>query len=337
VWIRGVVSEMAEESPADPKARRGLPHPLVLMVLGIALACVATFVLPAGDFDRVERVTASGQTVTAVVQGSYHAVTPSPVGPIGFLASVQKGLVESAEIIFFVFLVGGAFVTIERTGAIEAGIAALVTRIRGKVHWALVPVIVLFSLGGATFGMTEETIAFVPMFLLLSRRLGYDRTLAVALCFGATKVGYSFAPLNPFSVGIAQSIAELPQFSGLLFRVIVYLCALALFIVHCFRYATRLERTGLPHSDDDDQRFDGERSAEVTWNPIRHGLVWFVIVGTAVSLVVGVMTAGWYVRELATLFLAAGILGGLLGGLGLDGTASGFVRGFRDIALVLLC
>lgn len=309
-----------------------MPHALVLMFGALVLACLATSALPAGTYTRESREIEGGRTVTTVLPGSYARVAPSPVGPVGLLAAVQQGLVDAADVIFFVFLVGAAFATIERTGAIEAGLGKMLARLRGRALWALPPIIVLFSLGGATFGMSEETIAFVPMLLLLSRRMGLDKTIGVSLCFGAATVGYGFAPLNPFSVGIAQGFAELPPFSGLAYRGIFYAIAVALFAVHCHRHARRVQRDGVPADEAYDAAEPGHSPATAAWNPVRHSAVWLVVACAVVALVVGVVHYGWYMQELSMLFLAMGLLAGLLGGLGANGTAEAFVRGFRDIA-----
>lgn len=314
------------------KSWLAMPHALVLMFAALVLACLATVALPAGTFTRETQQIEGGRSVTMVVPNSYASVAQTPVGPFGLLASVQKGLVDAADVIFFVFLVGAAFATIERTGAIEAGIGKLLGRLDGRALWALPPIIVLFSLGGATFGMSEETIAFVPMFLLLSRRMGLDKTIAVSLCFGAATVGYGFAPLNPFSVGIAQGFAELPPFSGLAYRAIVYAIAVALFAVHCHRHARRVQRDGVPVDEAFDAADAGAPTAAVPWEPMRHSVVWLILAGTAVVLVIGVVHYGWYMQELSMLFLATGLLAGVCGGLGANGTAEAFVRGFRDIA-----
>ena len=322
---------MTTPSAQTPR-RFKLPHAFVLMFLALALACIATFLLPAGKFDRADRVIGEGKTVTSIVPGSYAHVPRSPVGPIGMLVSVQKGLVDAADVIFLVFLVGGAFAAIERTGALEAGLGWLLARLKNNAYLTMVPVIILFALGGATFGMSEEVIAFVPMLLLLSRRLGLDKTMAAALCIGAATVGYGFAPLNPFSVGVAQSFASLPLFSGIGFRSVVCSIAVGLFIVHCFRYTRRIRRDGIPPGAEFDAGGGETVPDAAAWSPLRHGFVLLVLVSAVVALVVGVMKYEWYMMELSVLFLAAGLIAGVFGGLGLNGTAEAFVKGFSDIA-----
>ncbi len=318
-------------APDATPNRFKMPHAFVLMFGALALSCAATYLLPSGEYQRAE-LNIAGSIKTTIVPGSYAPVPASPVGPIGLLECVQKGLVDAADVIFFVFLVGGAFATIERTGALEAGLGRLVSSIKGNALWAMVPVMILFALGGASIGMSEEVIAFVPMMLLLARRLDLDRTMAVALCMGAATVGYGFAPLNPFSVGIAQSFAGLPLFSGIGFRSVVCSIAVALFIAHCFRYAKKVRRDGPRPGAAFSVGESGTVPESVPWARGRHTFVWLVLAASAVALVVGVMNYGWYMQELSMLFLAAGIIAGVFGGLRLNGTAEAFVKGFSDIA-----
>ncbi len=214
------------------------PHPLVLLVLFIALAAGLSYVLPAGRFLRRPDA-ATGRSV--VVPGSYRRLPPAPVSAPDALLAIPKGLQDAAGVIFFVFLTGGAFTVIDRTGALGRGVDALLARLRGKrAQGLVVPLVsVLFATMGALENMQEEIIPLVPVLLVLMRRLGYPALTAAAVSVGAAAVGAAFSPLNPFQVGIAQQLAQLPLLSGGGFRLAFLLLAVAGWTAGTMRYATR--------------------------------------------------------------------------------------------------
>jgi uncharacterized ion transporter superfamily protein YfcC len=149
--------------------RLRMPHPFVLLVACIGLATVLTYIVPSGEYQRRED-RATGRHV--VVPGSYHAGPPDPVGPFEMLLSVPKGMADAGSVIFLIFLAGGAFSVIDRTGAFRSAIHWLLSRFRHHPGHSLVSL--LFATGGAVDGMWEEIVALVPVLLLLARRVGFD-------------------------------------------------------------------------------------------------------------------------------------------------------------------
>src|SRR5205809_3553313 len=212
------------------------PHPLVLLVAGTALAAAASWVLPAGQYERRDDPV-TGRRV--VVAGTYHAVPPHPVGPWRALVAIPKGMADAASVIFFVFLIGGAFTVVDRTGALRGAVDWLVRRLARRDALVIPAACLTFALGGVLDNMKEEIIALVPVMLLLVRRLGFDSVTAVAASLGAAAVGAAFSPINPFQVGIAQQLAQLPLLSGSLFRSAALCVALAIWTWGPMRYATR--------------------------------------------------------------------------------------------------
>ena len=212
------------------------PHPLVLLVICVAAAAVLTWVLPAGEFERREDP-ATGRM--AVVPGTYRAVDAAPVGPWEATVAIQKGIVAAASVVAVIFLVGGAFSVVEETGALARAVAAMVGALRGRGILVIPASALFFAAGGATFGMGEEIVAFIPMLLLLVQRLGYDPLTAVAMSYGAAAIGVAFSPLNPFAVGVAQQVAGLPLLSGAGFRMAAFLPAWLLWVGWTMRHAHR--------------------------------------------------------------------------------------------------
>lgn len=299
-------------------ARFRFPHPLVLLILCTLLAAAASHILPAGRYDRRDDP-ATGRSV--VVAGTFHTVDPSPVSPMQAMVAIPKGMVDAASVIFFVFLVGGAFTVVERTGALAAAIERMVRALQDRGVLVIPACCLAFGLGGILENMQEEIIAFVPLLLLLNRRLGFDSVTAVAMSIGAAAVGAAFSPINPFQVGIAQKLADLPPGSGGTFRTVALVVALALWAAFTIRYALRTRITPEPVALGGRDVL-GPRS-----------LVVLVAVGAAfVMLVVGLQTLGWGFDELSALFFVMGVTAGIVGGLGVPGTAEAFVDGFRSMA-----
>ena len=191
--------------------RLSFPHPLTLLVGCVLLAAALTWVLPAGQFQRREDP-ATGRSV--VIAGTYARVESRPVGPFEAVVAIPRGIVDAASVIALVFLVGGAFTVIEKTGTLGRLAEGLAYRLRGRGLLVIPLASLAFSLGGIMMQMQEELIAFVPMLLLLTRPLGFAPVIAVAMSLGVAAVGAAFSPVNPFQVIIAQKVAELPQGSG---------------------------------------------------------------------------------------------------------------------------
>jgi uncharacterized ion transporter superfamily protein YfcC len=184
---------------------------------------------------------------------------------------------------------------------------------------------IAFAVGGTLIQMEEELIAFVPVLLLLTRRLGFRPLVAVAMSLGASLVGAAFSPINPFQVGIAQKVADLKLVSGWQFRIAFLLPALAIWLAATMVYARRT-RTAPELVEEDAGPGAG-------W---RHAAVLLVVLVAFVVFVYGVLHFGWDFDRLAVIFFVMGVLAGLIGGLGVTGTAEGFVEGFRAIAYASL-
>src|SRR6059036_431436 len=292
------------------------------MCAGVLLAALASHVLPPGEYDRRDDP-ATGRRL--VVAGTYHAVPPRPVGAFQALVAIPRGMADAASVIFFVFLIGGAFTVVDETGALRQGVDWLVRRV-GNAETVVIPVVSLaFALGGVLDNMKEEIIALVPVVLVLARRLGLRPVVAVAMSLGAAAVGAAFSPVNPFQVGIAQQLAQLRLLSGSAFRIAFLAAALGIWIWGTWRYAARTRTTPGTEPGSTGGTLDGRRGAVLT-----------LVLVTFAALVVGVLRFGWGFNEMAALFFAMGVVAGLVGGLGVGGTAEALVAGFRSMAYAAL-
>jgi uncharacterized ion transporter superfamily protein YfcC len=298
--------------------RSFIPHPLVLLLGCVCAAAVLTHVVRAGEFERRDDP-ATGRR--AVVAGSFHPVPQNPVGPFAVLMAVPQGMTEAASVIFLVFLVGGAFSVVESTGAFNQGVTWLVSALGHRTD-LIVPICSLtFAAAGAVEGMWEEVIPLVPVLLILVRSAGYDPITAVAMSIGSAAVGIAFSPINPFSVGIAQKVAQLPLLSGLELRLVVLIVGLAVWTGWTMRHATRTRTTP--------QSTAAATTGSLDW---RRVVILLMVAATFVAYVVGALRYDWGFDELGALFLGMGVVAGLLAGLGIDGTARAFVEGFRSMA-----
>lgn len=331
---------------------RRLPHPLVLLLACTALAALLSWVLPAGEYERRDDP-ATGRRV--VVAGTYHRVDPAPVTPFQAVVAVPRGLADSAAVAFLILLVGGAFVVVDRTGALARGVDALAHRLRDRGALVIPLSCLLFAAGGVLQGMQEEVIALVPVLILLVGRFGYDAVVAVAMSLGAAVVGGAFSPLNPFGVGIAQKVAELPLLSGAGFRVAFLAVALVLWIAWTMRYARRTrvavegavaEATGAaspraggspPASQSTpappaDRHHSHAAGARPPLPAGRTAAILLLVLAAFAVYVHGAIRLGWEFEQMGALFLVVAIVAGLLGGLGLGGTAEAYMEGFREMA-----
>ena len=315
-----------------------IPHTFTIVFALIVLAAVMTWFIPAGEFLRE---TVNGREV--VVSDSFHFVDRAPQTWQVFSA-LFNGFVDKADIIIFILMVGGAFWILNNSHAIDVGVMSFLRRIRRLSRYKLIRklgveniiitlVMIMFSLFGAIFGMSEETIAFVVVFIPLAIQMGYDSIVGVCMCYVAAHVGFAGAMLNPFTIGIAQGIADLPLFSGLEYRVfcwdVLTIVGIAFVLWYAHRVKAKPERSPV-HKLDDYWRQRVESSAQSTLT-VRQGIILVILLLTIVALVVGVLEFGWYIAEISALFLAMGIVSGIVDKQGADDIAKLFLAGCKDI------
>ena len=213
------------KKPVDISTAKRVPHTFVILFGIIILLGIATYFIPAGQYDTT--VDESGRDL--VVNGTYHAVESAPANPFDVFTSILAGMTDGAEIIFFLLIIGGALGVLNATGAIDRLLHLVLAKFAGKELWIIPILLGFFSLSGATFGMSEEAIPYLLIILPILLKIGFDRILIVALPLVGTAVGWAGAFTNPFNIGIAQQIAGLPIFSGMAVRVglfiVLYLAA----------------------------------------------------------------------------------------------------------------
>jgi uncharacterized ion transporter superfamily protein YfcC len=327
---------MSEPGNGTGTGTARFPHTFVLLFALVVIAALATHFIPAGAYARA---TVDGRSV--VDPASYERVPPAPAGVAEVVLAYPRGLAATAEIVFFIFIIGGAFGIVNATGSIEAGIGGVV-RMCGERSHLVIPVLMFtFALGGGTFGMLEELLPFLPALVVLSKRLGYDAVTGGAIGLVGSGAGFAGAFMNPFTVGVAQGIAGLPLFSGLAFRAVCWLIISSLAVGYVTRYASRVKRMRRAHGNGDgdgDGDADADPQGEGDTAPValptpRQKLVLGLLVVAVLGVVLGALRFGWGILELSGLFLAVGVLAGIAGGLGANRTAESFVDGAAGIAM----
>ena len=291
-------------------------NPMLFLVAIIVIVAIASYIVPAGSYDRVYDAVADRNVVDP---GSYHLVDKNPISIFSLLMSVTLGMQNAAYIIFFLLIIGGMFAILNGTGAINAGMSNVVRAMRGK-ELLMIPVcMVVFGCGSAFCANFEEFLAFVPLVLACCLTMGFDSLTAVEIIFCAAASGYAGAVTNAFTTGVAQSIAGLPMFSGMGLRVAVFVVLLAVSITYVMWHARRVKRDPHLSSTYEIDRITAQNVALDVDNVERlngrQKLVLVVFIAGIAFTVWGIGTQGYYSEELAAIFLAIGIIGGVIGGL----------------------
>ncbi|HRD02139.1 MAG TPA: hypothetical protein PLP57_05780 [Candidatus Saccharicenans sp.] len=322
-----------------------LPHTLVLIYLLVIFVYFLALFLPSGEFQRTEK-TLQGQTRLMTVPGTYHQVPKKWLGPEWLLIAPIRGFEDASLIIILIFIFGGTFGILTRSGAIDAGIHRLAAFFgqKPKLRVMVIPVLMLiFSLAGSVYGMAEESIPFVLIFIPFALSLGYDSIVGVAIPFLGSAVGFAAAFFNPFTVGIAQGLAELPLYSGLGYRLILWFIMTIVAIGFVMIYAEKirknpslspvyeLDRERLVHQENSNQRPE--------WGTAEKLIIATLFIGIG-FLIYGILANGWYMEEIAALFLGIGLVSGFLARMKPSTIAINFLDGAKDmmnVSLIIAC
>jgi uncharacterized ion transporter superfamily protein YfcC len=291
------------------------PHPLLLLLGGVGVATAATWLLPAGAYERqVDAATG----IARVLPGTYAASAPAPVGLFQALLAVPRGFVSGADVIVTVLFTGAAFALLDASGAL----ARLLTALVGRTQRPAIVVIILgivFAAFGAAEQMHEEFIALVPVLVVLSRRLGFGAVTALAMSMGSAMVGAAFGPTNPFGTGAALKAAELSPMSAAGTRFAVLGVALAAWLAYTLWRAP---------SDDIRPELAPPPAEPAT---LRDALSLLALALPIVVYVVGVMRWGWGINELSAVILVGAFVVGALQRWEMQETALRFIRGMEGM------
>ncbi|YCO02573.1 YfcC family protein [Vibrio sp. VNB-15] len=300
---------------------KSMPDPMVLIFMILVATYLLTFVVPAGEFSRV---VVDGRTT--VVPNSFAYLNDIPaVHFFDIFVAIPKGLLSAAPYLFIVFIAGGLFHILQRTGALENAIGVAVNK-AGVKNRNLIITIGTFIYGffGVAVGF-ENNIALVPVAVLISAAVGYSSLVGTVMAVGGIGVGFALSPINPYTVGVAQGIAELPTFSGAWLRAAMVISSLALL---SYYICTRVAKMEFKEPDSaeglskDLSEYRLEKKDKLTLG--------IFLAGLGVMLY-GVFANGWYINEIAGLFLLMAIVIGAVNGLSANSIVKQMMEGASGV------
>lgn len=309
-----------------------MPHIYVILFLFSAIAAIATYFVPAGVYEQVP----GPEGRTTIDPNSYQQIESSPIGLVDFMLAIPKGLVSAGEVVFFTFIIGGMFMVLRRTGIIDIGVDKLTRRFSNRSIVVIPALMVVFAVVATLIGTQELALVYVPIILPLMIALRFDSITAVAVALCATTAGFTTGILNPINTGLGQQLADLPIYSGLGVRLLAFIIIVTIGIVYVMRYALKVQKQpelSLVYDDDTEKREHFQNADKTEMRKSTPRQVW-AIVTTFVFfgiLVYGVFQQGWFMLEMAGLFIVMGIVVGLISGLTTTNICEGFNEGFRDV------
>ena len=319
----------------------GNVSPLAIMFLLCVLVSLLTFIIPGGAFDR-RTMEVMGHVRSIVVPGSFHYVPSAPQGFRELWTVFMRGALEGADRSFVIMLSAGAMTAVIATGAIDAGIHALVRR-TGRFGLAFIPVIV-FALGGcgATFGMYEEAIPFILVITPLMLTMGFDSMSAVFVMYWSIAVGFACGITNPYTVAIGQALAGVPLYSGTSFRIVCFVTLMIVTSVVVMRYASRVKRDptrSLSSAEDVENRQrlraspEASAAAPMTW---RRAFALLLLLAGFVILMIGLLGHQWGFVEIGGLYFWIGIVVPIAGGLTVKEMIEKNIEGMRSVMIAVI-
>lgn len=334
---------MAAESSKGIKQFK-VPHVYAIIFALMVIFAVLTWIVPSGSYQRQE---VNGREVT--VAGTYEQSEKTYIdeetgdevdlrqGVFDVLQAPTRGIQEAIEVVAFILIVGGSFQVITKTGAITSGMGRVVRRFKNKDILIIPIVMVLFALGGTSFGMAEETLPFFAIFMPIMMAMGFDSMTAFMVVFVGARTGYIASTINPFNVLIAQGILGIQGNPQLWLRMIAWVVLTAVAITWVVLYARRVKKnpeSSITFEDDIAKKVEfaaDESALDAEFTGRQKGVLAVFIAGMCL-IIWGLVTQGWYMNEISAVFLAMGLLAGVIAGFSQDVIAQEFVAGIADFA-----
>lgn len=334
---------MAAESSKGIKQFK-VPHVYAIIFALMVIFAVLTWIVPSGSYQRQE---VNGREVT--VAGTYEQSEKTYIdeetgdevdlrqGVFDVLQAPTRGIQEAIEVVAFILIVGGSFQVITKTGAITSGMGRVVRRFKNKDILIIPIAMVLFALGGTSFGMAEETLPFFAIFMPIMMAMGFDSMTAFMVVFVGARTGYIASTINPFNVLIAQGILGIQGNPQLWLRMIAWVVLTAVAITWVVLYARRVKKnpeSSITFEDDIAKKVEfaaDESALDAKFTGRQKGVLAVFIAGMCL-IIWGLVTQGWYMNEISAVFLAMGLLAGVIAGFSQDVIAQEFVAGIADFA-----
>lgn len=303
-------------------------NPFVLLFSVLVIMAIFSYIIPAGEYTRT---LVDGRNV--VVPNSFKTISRTPVSFLNIFSAVHDGMVESSPIIFYVIIIGGMISVMNSTGSLDALLASTSKKLAKKRLLFISVLVLLFSLGGTLIGMGEESLIYIPIVVPFALAMGYDVLTGVAIVMLGMCAGFTTAIINPFTIGIAQGIAELPMFSGMALRIALYVVIYILVVAFLYRHGEKVRKDPsigvwdihniyTKSNDKEDKNIKLET---------KHKLILLSFVVGMIILVFGVMKYSWGMSEYSGLFILISIAMALIWRMSPEEYIKHFLRGASDI------
>lgn len=295
---------------------KNFPNAFVIIIAAVLFAWVLTYVVPQGSY---ERIMDPDTGITSVVSDSYQETEGKHLSAFEVMLTIPKGIADRANIIVLILLLGGCFYVIEKTGALSQGLNKLVKVLKGREVLSLFVVTLLFTAAGASIGMQEEVIAMMPVLIIFGKSMGFNIYTTVYMSYGSTVLGSAFSPSNPFGVIIAQQEAGVSLLSGSVFRLVVLGIAFLIWMLYLVQYNAK-HRTEKMEASDTQEKMS-----------LSSKIILTLLCLTFVVVLYGLLKLDWGFMEMSASFFVLGIVSGLLGKLGVNGTGEAYIEGFKEM------
>lgn len=321
---------MSTKTALETRKKLTIPHIFIILLGIMAIVGVLTYVIPAGEFDRVEGV--DGRMV--VVAESFHTVESNPTTFMEFFNAIPEGFVEAGWVIALTFCVGGGFVVLKKTGFIHGAISGLSRKVSGRGIIIIPILMITFAVIDCFIGMCELCMVYVPIILPLMLALGFDSITACAVALCRSAAGFTAALANPFTVGIGQKIAGLPLYSGWQYRLIVLTTMTLIAIVYVLRYAKRVQK-----NPELSPVYEIDKTREIDMEATNVSLTTRQkLAGASAGILFGIMIAGvfcwgWDMPQIGAIFVMIGLFSGLIAGMKGQEICDAFMEGCHDVLL----
>ena len=364
------------------KKKLEFPSAYTVLFIVLILAAILTWVIPAGKYSTLSyngdtnmfEITAPDGTVTEMeatqatldelhvnaslekftdgsiykpmaITGTYEKMEPQHQGLLDFIMAPVNGVYEVIDIIFFIFMIGGTVGIVNYLGVFNEGINALARVSKGREQLIIAVVCFLVAMGGTTFGMAEETIAFYPILIPIFLSSGYDAMVGIAAIWMGSCIGCMFSTVNPFSVVIASNAAGVSFNNGISFRNVGLIIGIILTVGFIIRYAKRVQKDPslsviYEKKEELETKFNITGEEEISNEKMspRSAIILIGFFATFVIMVYGVAKMDWWFGEMAALFMVAGVLFGIIGGMNEKDIAKVFINGSSDlVGVALVC
>ncbi|NLC21562.1 MAG: YfcC family protein, partial [Halomonadaceae bacterium] len=337
--------DIPEQNPDEVLASR-FPTAYTVLFLLIAVIAALTWIIPAGQYERSMNEEIDREVA---VPGTYQQVEANPQGFVDVMLAPTAGFYDpdsyvanAIDVALFVLFLGGFLGVVNATGAIDTGIKSVMQRLKGREIWMIPILMVLFAIGGTTYGMAEETLAFYIILIPIIIAAGYDAVTGVAIILIGSGIGVLGSTINPFATVIASNAAGIPFTDGLLLRMVLLIGGLIICIAYVMRYAMRVKadpsRSVVARQLGAHRQvfLGGQKDQAAVALTITHKIVLIIFALTFVAMIWGVATQDWWMANMGALFLGAAIVIGVVGRLGEKQLTGSFVDGARDLLGVAL-